>query len=351
MIIKKNLFSIIILNYNGASFLKDCLDSIISETKQNFEIIVVDNNSPDKSGEKFKKKYPSCKFILNENNVGVSEGLNIGIKNSCGEFVILLNNDLKVAQNWLDSLFDAYKINGIGLYQPKFLKMSNNKIIDSSGNFVNIFGFGFSREKGNKDIGQFKNVEEIGFAAGTCLFCPREIFERVGYFDKKLFAYNEDLDLGWRANLIGFKSFYVPKSIVYHHGSAQWKWGGEKFYLLERNRWIILLSNYNFKTILRLLPSLIIIEIALLVFFAKKKLLLKKLRSYGGIIRMSNHIKKRQSSIKNLRTLSDEQIIRSFCCTIETPLEVSDSKNINQFNKLLKFLCRLSGFYHKTRLM
>jgi len=65
---------------------------------------------------------------------------------------------------------------------------------------------------------------------------------------------------------------------------------------------------------------------------------------------MSSHIKKRQSSIKNLRTLSDEQIIRSFCCTIETPLEVSDSKNLDQFNKLLKFLCHLSGFYHKTLL-
>ena len=102
------------------------------------------------------------------------------------------------------------------------------------------------------------------------MFTVKEIFDKVGYFDKKLFAYNEDLDLGWRARLLGYKSFYVPESIVYHHGSAQWKWSGEKFYLLERNRWIVLLSNYKTGTILTLLPTLLILEIALLIFFAKK---------------------------------------------------------------------------------
>ena len=105
----------------------------------------------------------------------------------------------------------------------------------------------------------------IGFAAGTCMFTAREIFDKVGYFDKKLFAYNEDLDLGWRARLLGYKSFYVPESIVHHHGSAQWKWSGEKFYLLERNRWLVLLKNYSLKTITRLFPSLLLLEIIMIM--------------------------------------------------------------------------------------
>ena len=77
---KEELVSIIILNYNGNKFLENCIESIFRETKQKFELIIVDNNSPDKSGEKFSKKYELCKFILNQNNVGVSEGLNIGIR-------------------------------------------------------------------------------------------------------------------------------------------------------------------------------------------------------------------------------------------------------------------------------
>ncbi len=342
---KKGLVSIIILNYNGEKFLENCLESIFKETKVDFEVIVVDNDSPDKSGEKFSKKYKTCKFILNKKNIGVSEGLNIGIRNANGEFIVLLNNDLIVTPKWLDYLFDAYEEKGSGLYQPKFLKMRDRSIIDSAGNLISIFGFGFSREKGRKDHLQYNEIEEIGFAAGTCLFCSKEIFDKVGLFDEKLFAYNEDLDLGWRARLLNYKSYYVPKSIVYHYGSAQWKWSGEKFYLLERNRWIVLLSNYNTRTILKLLPSLLIIEIALLVFFTKKGMLVKKLRSYWGIIRFANHIKKRRKSIKKIKNMNDNKIFKSFCCTIETPLEVSETESIEKFNKLLKILGKLVGYY------
>tara|TARA_B110001454_G_scaffold178350_1_gene171140 strand:- start:178 stop:1239 length:1062 start_codon:yes stop_codon:yes gene_type:complete len=342
---KEELVSIIILNYNGNEFLENCIESIFRETKQKFELIIVDNNSPDKSGEKFSKKYESCKFILNQNNVGVSEGLNIGIRNSNGTHIVLLNNDLIVAPKWLDYLFEAYEEKGNGLYQPKFLKMKDKNIIDSAGNLISIFGFGFSREKGRKDILQYNMIEEIGFAAGTCLFCSKEIFDKVGLFDEKLFAYNEDLDLGWRARLLNYKSYYVPNSIVYHHGSAQWKWSGEKFYLLERNRWIVLLSNYSIKTILKLLPSLLIIEFVLIVFFIKKGMLIKKLKSYLGIIKFLNHIKKRRKEIKERKSISDNEIFRSFCCTIETPLEVSETEGIEKFNKLLKILGNFVGYY------
>jgi len=346
---ENELISIIILNYNGEKFLDNCLDSIFRETNRNYEVIVVDNNSPDKSGEKSSKKYHQCNFILNEKNVGVSEGLNIGIRNANGKFIVLLNNDLIVAPKWLDYLLEAYDNYGEGLYQPKFLKMKDTSIIDSAGNLINIFGFGFSREKGREDLLQYNDIEEIGFAAGTCLFCSKEIFDKVGLFDEKLFAYNEDLDLGWRARLLNYKSYYVPKSIVYHHGSAQWKWSGEKFYLLERNRWVVLLSNYNTKTILKLLPSLLIIEIGLLVFFTKKKMLGKKLRSYGGIIKLMNHIKKRRNLIIKKNNVGDNEIFKSFCCTIETPLEVSETESIEKFNKLLKMLGKLVGYYRISK--
>jgi len=348
MSLKNELISIIILNYNGEKFLENCIESIFKETKLAYEIIIVDNNSPDKSGEKLSKKIETCNFILNKKNVGVSEGLNIGIKNANGKYVVLLNNDLIVAPKWLDYLLEAYKKNGEGLYQPKFLKMNDKKIIDSAGNLINIFGFGFSREKGKEDYSQYNSIEEIGFAAGTCLFCSKKIFDKIGFLDEKFFAYNEDLDLGWRAKLLNYKSYYVPKSIAYHHGSAQWKWSGEKFYLLERNRWIVLLSNYNFITIIRLLPALLIIEIALLVFFTKKRILIKKLQSYGGIIKSLKHIQKRRKLIKKSRIINDKEMIKTFVTTIEAPLEVSDNSSIENFNKMLTFLCKISGFSAKN---
>ena len=344
MIIQPKLTSIIILNYNGNDFLEDCINSIIKETHTPYEIIVVDNDSPDKSGEIFSKKYSTIKFILNKKNVGVPEGLNIGIRNASGEFVVLLNNDLIVAPNWLDNFFKAYQVTGDALYQPKSLKMKNHDIIDGTGCMINIFGFGFARDKGMKDHGQYNLQEEISYASGTCMFCPKKIFDEIGLFDPTFFAYHEELDLGWRARIFGFRSYYVPDAIIYHYGSAHWKWNSQVFYLLERNRWLVLLKNYSLKTLLRLLPSLIIIEFSMLGFFATKGLLLKKLKSYGSILHLSGHIIKQRKIINKKRKLDDNEIIHSFCGTIKIPPEANDSKLNEKFEKLLSSLCRLCGY-------
>jgi len=341
---QSNFTSIIILNYNGTNFLKDCIDSIIRETHSPYEIIVVDNKSPDGSGEFFSKKYPEIKFILNEQNVGVPEGLNIGIRNAAGEFVVLLNNDLVVMPNWLDNFFKAYDKTGDALYQPKSLKFKDPTILDGTGCMINIFGFGFARNKGLPDEGKYNTQEEISYASGTCMFASKKIFDEIGYFDPTFFAYHEELDLGWRARLFGYRSYYVPQTIIHHHGSAHWKWSPQVFYLLERNRWLVLLKNYSVSTLFRLLPSLIIIEFSMLGFFATKGLLLKKLKSYYSILSLIGHINKERKFISKKRKISDIEIIRSFCGTIKIPLEANNSKLNTAFEKLLTSLCTLSGY-------
>ena len=339
-----NFTSIIILNYNGTNFLKDCIDSIVRETHSPYEIIVVDNNSPDNSGEIFSKKYPEIKFILNEENVGVPEGLNIGIRNAVGEFVVLLNNDLIVMSNWLDNFFKAYEKTGVALYQPKSLKFKDPTILDGTGCMINIFGFGFARDKGLKDEGKYDKQEEISYASGTCMFAPTKIFDEIGLFDSTFFAYHEELDLGWRARIFGYSSYYVPETIIHHHGSVHWKWSPQVFYFLERNRWLVLLKNYSTKTLVKLLPSLIIIEFFMLAFFISKGLFLKKLKSYGSILKLGNHIRKQRRTIQQKRKIDDNEIIRSFCGTLKIPSEASDSKLNGIFTKLLLFLCKSTGY-------
>lgn len=343
------LVSIIVLNYNGKKFLSECIDSIKAYTDHDYEIIVIDNASPDNSGREYAIKYPDCKFILNEKNLGVPEGLNVGIRNSSGEFIILMNNDVKVTERWLDNFFNAYKKYGTALYQPKFLKMTNPEILDGTGDMINIFGFGFARDKGQKDNKEKRDVEEISYASGTCMFLPKKIIDDIGYFDKKLFAYHEELDFGWRARLYGYKSFYVPNTIIHHFGSAGWGWSGKKFYFLERNRWFVLLKNYSLKTITRLFPSLLLLEIIMLGFFMKKGLLIKKIWSYGSIIRSFNQIRKDRKEIQNKRKISDEEIMKSFCYNMYIPPESEESEHLKNFNKILINLAKLTGFYQKAR--
>ena len=336
--------SIIILNYNGTNFLEDCINSIIRETNSPYEIIIVDNNSPDNSGKIFSQKYPDIKFILNEENVGVPEGLNIGIRNATSEFVVLLNNDLIVMPYWLENFFKAYEKTGDALYQPKSLKFKDPTILDGTGCMINIFGFGFARDKGLPDEGKYNIQEEISYASGTCMFAPKKIFNEIGLFDPTFFAYHEELDLGWRARIFGYSSYYVPEAIIHHHGSAHWKWSPQVFYFLERNRWLVLLKNYSTKTLLKLFPSLLIIEFFMLGFFISKGLFLKKLKSYGSILKLVSHIREQRRLINKKRKVDDTQIIRSFCGTLKIPSEANDSKLNEQFTKLLILLCKFTGY-------
>ena len=349
---EKNLTSIIILNYNGKLFLKNCIESIIKNTPEKYEIIIVDNNSPDKSGELFLNEYKKCKFILNKKNVGVPEGLNIGMDNAKGEFIVFLNNDLVVKEKWLTEFFVAHKKFGDALYQPKSLKMKNLNEIDGVGNMINVFGFGFSRGKGEPDIGKYdKNIEEISYASGTCMFLPKKIINEIGIFDKTLFAYHEEVDFGWRARLNGYKSYYVPGSLIHHFGSANWGWSKKKFFLLERNRWIVLLKNYSGKTIIKLLPSLFLIEIILLGFFTKKGLLKEKLLGYAGILNSLNHIIKSRKVIQSNRKISDDEIIKAFYSNIYIPPESQESQHTGSFNKILIGLSKLCGLYEKLKFL
>ena len=233
------------MNYNAGELLLNCIESIKKSAYKNLEIILVDNISTDKSQKICKEKYPDIKLIQNDENFGYCEGNNIGIREAKGDYIIILNPDTIVESNWIEELISAYNKFGEGLYQPKHLSLNEKTVYMSAGNMLNIFGFGYAREKGNKDENQFNEIEEIGYASGTCLFTSSAVLKKVGLFDPFIFLYHDDLDLGWRASQLGIKSYYVPTSLIYHAESYSLKWNAEKFYWLERNRKYCILTHYS----------------------------------------------------------------------------------------------------------
>ena len=163
--------SIVIVNWKAKDFLKKCLKSIFDyQNDYQVEVFVVDNDSQDGSVEMLKEKFPQVKLIQNEKNSGYCGGNNVGIKNANGEFIIILNPDTIVESNLIDKLLGAYNIHGEGLYQPKILSLEDKTILQSTGNMIHVFGFGFARDKGNQDNNEIKETTKIGYAAGTCLF-------------------------------------------------------------------------------------------------------------------------------------------------------------------------------------
>ncbi len=259
-----------------------------------------------------------------------------------GEFIVILNPDTIVDSDWLSYLIEAYNKFGRGLYQPKLVSNSSRNKFNSAGNMIQIFGFGYSRGKGDIDQGQFDKEETVGYASGACLFSSHQVLSELGFFDSFLFAYHDDLDLGWRGAMQGIKSYYIPRSIVYHEESFSFKWSSFKFFLLERNRHYCLLTHYSHNTFFKLLPSIVIVEIITFIFYLSRGMLKAKIKAYGDIIKNRSKIQSKYSELQKNRNTSDKEIIKNFQDEIFVPKEVSNNFSNKLFNKLIRFLSLLS---------
>jgi GT2 family glycosyltransferase len=337
------LVSIIILNYNGGNHLMDCVKSIDETKFHKYEIILIDNNSSDNSHIICKEKFPQIKLIQNKENLGMS-ARNMGIESAKGNYIVFLDYDTQVASNWLEIFFDSYKKHGDGLYQPKLLEKERHEIINSAGNMINVFGLAYSRGKGEVDAGQYDKFEEISYTAGACTFTSSSIMKKIGEVDAIFFAYHDDVDYGWRAQLLGIKSFYEPRVIVYHHGSPTLQWSPIKFFYLERNRWICLLTLYSRKTIVKILPFLILVEIGMLGFFLRKNMGMAKIKSLFSVIKLHGKMAERYKMMARKRILSDKEVVKSFVNDFWLPL---NTKSKNAATSANSFISALSSYARK----
>lgn len=212
--------SVIIPNYNGEKYIKNCLISLFNQSLKPDEIIIVDNNSSDKSVEiieKFKEKVTLVKL---DTNKGFSVAVNEGIKRAKSEFVALLNNDTELDKEWLKQLYLAInKDEKIFSCCSKMLRYDNRNIIDDVGDEYNILGWATKTGDGKDSSDYVEDRYVFSSCAGAAIY-RREIFDEIGLFDEKFFAYFEDVDISYRANIYGYKNLFASKAIVYHIGSA-----------------------------------------------------------------------------------------------------------------------------------
>jgi len=334
------LVSVIVLNYNAGELLLNCIESIKKSAYKNLEVIVVDNISTDKSQETCKEKYPDIKLIQNDENFGYCEGNNIGIREAEGDYIIILNPDTIVESNWIEELISAYNKFGEGLYQPKHLSLNEKTVYMSAGNMLNIFGFGYAREKGNKDENQFNKIEEISYASGTCLFTSSNVLKKVGLFDPFIFLYHDDLDLGWRASQLGIKSYYVPTSLIYHAESYSLKWNAEKFYWLERNRKYCILTHYSKQTYSKIFPTLLVVDFFVWIFYLTKGFLGSKIRAELDIIKNRKAIKIKYEELESKKIVSDKELVTKFSDSLHVPSNVTGKNTNSIFNSVIRRLSK-----------
>ena len=214
------LVSISLLTWNAEKYLKKCLDSIYNQSYSNLEILVLDNGSKDKT-IKYIKEQNNLKIIgFNKENIGFSAGHNRIIKESKGDFVLILNQDVILHKDFIKEVIKIfYKDKEISSVQGKIMQWKKG-FIDTTGIIMLKNRRIINRGQGQFDKGQFEKSEEIFGADGAAPIFRRKALEDIKikseYFDEDFFSYKEDVDLAWRLRLYGWKTFYQPKAIAYH---------------------------------------------------------------------------------------------------------------------------------------
>lgn len=261
--------TIVIPNYNGIQYIEKCLHSLAGEPAR---IIVVDNGSEDGSRELVAEKFPGIVLKCLDRNYGFCKAVNAGIRDSKTTYVILLNNDteaepgfVRALERAMDERQDAFS----GAAQLR--NLHHPELIDDAGDYYCALGWAFACGK-DKPGQRYRKGRNIFAACGAAAILRRSMLEETGALDENHFAYLEDIDLGYRARIHGYRNIYVPAAVVYHAGSASSgsRYNKFKVDLSSRNSVYLVYKNMPFMQILLNLPFLIAGFAVKTVFFARR---------------------------------------------------------------------------------
>ncbi len=258
-LIVPGLVSVVLLNYKGADDTIACLDSLrkLDWNTDRLEIVCVDNASADDSIERISHAFPEIRVIDSGSNRGFAGGCNFGADLAKGEYLAFINNDARPDPAWLSAAVEEFE-------SDRTLASVASKVLDWDGELIDFvdgsltwYGMGYKPGTAQPDTGEFDQPKDVLFGTGSAVLFRSEIFHAVGGFDERFFMFFEDVDLGWRLNVLGHRVRYVPGSLVFHrhHATINQYGSFRESYLLERNALLSMFKNYDDEALARCLPA------------------------------------------------------------------------------------------------
>ncbi len=244
--------SIVVVNYNGRQFLRQCLSTLLDTNYPNFEVIVVDNASTDGSFEEVEESFgsvPNVRLVKNGENVGHAEGCNVGARLTEGRYLVFLDSDTEFRdENWLWELVRVMEGDeSVGLAQAKLVLAEDKGCLDYVCVAVDALGT-WAATYGLKEDGIKENLEILAASSGCCIV-RREIFNEIGGFDSDYFIYDDDTDLSLRARLLGYRVLLVPSAFVIHRGGVWRGLNSRTLFHSSKNRVRTALKNYELRNV------------------------------------------------------------------------------------------------------
>lgn len=210
------MISVIIPNWNGAAHLPECLAALNAQTERDFEVLIVDNNSTDESLRLLAARHTTVRVIALPHNAGFTGACNAGMAAAYGSFLALLNNDTAAAPDWLAEVRAAFARHPhAGSVASRMLLFDKRDTLHTAGDLFGSDGMPANRGVWQADTGQYLEGEVFSACGGSAVY-RRSMLEETSLLDERFFFSCEDVDLGWRAQLRGWRCVYAPRAIVYH---------------------------------------------------------------------------------------------------------------------------------------
>jgi len=248
-----NRIAIVILNWNGKELLEKFLPSVVSFSKKEWaDVIIADNDSSDDSISFLKENYSDLQRVQLDKNYGFAEGYNRALAQLPHSYFVLLNSDVEVTEDWLDSIYTQFENNkDIAAAMPKikaYHKKTNFEYAGAAGGFIDYLGYPFCRgrilDSIEKDNGQYNSNIDIFWASGAAMFVRSEVYKQAGGLDSDFFAHMEEIDLCWRIKNLGYRIICDTNSTVFHVGGATLpNHSSQKLFLNFRNNLLMLYKN------------------------------------------------------------------------------------------------------------
>ena len=314
---KLPIVSVIIVNWNGGLVFENCLNSLSKMTFEDWELIVVDNASNDASQHLSTKilKNINIKLIQNKHNLGFAPANNQGLKLARGKYVLLLNNDMKVKPDLLNTLVKKMESGSkIGVIQPKIKMMDKPGYLDNAGSFFTRIGFLKHWGFGQKDSSEFNSETKVFSAKGACMFIRKSLVDEIELFDPAFVSYFEESDFCWRVWLAGFQVLFYPKTYIYHKVGFTIKRmdvGNINFHYYK-NRLASLIKNLELINLLLVLPVHLILSLGIVLAFLLRgnprasKMIINAI--VWNCLNLGTTLRKRKT-VQKMRKLRDHQFL------------------------------------------
>jgi GT2 family glycosyltransferase len=300
--------SVIIPNWNGGKWLDGCLQALESQDYCDFEVLVVDDASTDGSSDHICEKFPGVRLLQLKEHNGFAKAVNAGISATSGEYVILLNNDTLPSFSFIRSLVQAMDSSpdNMGSLAACMRCMDNPTLLDDTGDILTWYGHALKRGH-DRPLVEFKEDSEVLSACAGAALYRRTFFNNVGIFDEKFVSYLEDLDIGIRGRLLGYKCMFVAKADVMHKGHGSNLPKGNYVRLITRNRLMLICKNIPFPLLVKHFHRLLIGQV---YFFIQYRQPFDSIVGYLSFLGLVPHVLQERRRILASTVLSTQDIER-----------------------------------------